>query len=47
MKNTAKNSKKEGRIVNVASAAHDFAYSQGIIFDKINDKERYIYIVHN
>ncbi|XP_049377233.1 short-chain dehydrogenase TIC 32, chloroplastic-like isoform X1 [Solanum stenotomum] len=41
MKNTAKNSKKEGRIVNVASAAHDFAYSQGIIFDKINDKESY------
>ncbi|KAG5589411.1 hypothetical protein H5410_039925 [Solanum commersonii] len=41
MKNTAKNSKNEGRIVNVASAAHDFAYSQGIIFDKINDKESY------
>ncbi|XP_027775037.1 short-chain dehydrogenase TIC 32, chloroplastic-like isoform X1 [Solanum pennellii] len=41
MKNTAKNSKKEGRIVNVASAAHDFAYSQGTIFDKINDKESY------
>ncbi|XP_049377614.1 short-chain dehydrogenase TIC 32, chloroplastic-like isoform X3 [Solanum stenotomum] len=41
MKNIAKNSKNEGRIVNVASAAHDFAYSQGIIFDKINDKESY------
>ncbi|KAM3379839.1 short-chain dehydrogenase TIC 32, chloroplastic isoform X1 [Capsicum galapagoense] len=41
MKNTAKKSKKEGRIVNVASAAHDFAYSQGILFDKINDKESY------
>ncbi|MCD9644687.1 hypothetical protein HAX54_033099 [Datura stramonium] len=41
MKNTAKKSKKEGRIVNVASAAHDFSYAQGILFDKINDKESY------
>ncbi|XP_059277261.1 short-chain dehydrogenase TIC 32, chloroplastic-like [Lycium ferocissimum] len=41
MKNTAQKSKKEGRIVNVASAAHDFAYAEGIRFDKINDKESY------
>ncbi|CAN4077384.1 unnamed protein product [Withania somnifera] len=41
MKNSAKKSKKEGRIVNVASAAHDFAYTQGILFEKINDKESY------
>ncbi|KAJ8553121.1 hypothetical protein K7X08_020514 [Anisodus acutangulus] len=41
MKNTAEKSKKEGRIVNVASAAHDFAYTEGIRFDKINEKESY------
>ncbi|XP_060178489.1 short-chain dehydrogenase TIC 32, chloroplastic-like isoform X1 [Lycium barbarum] len=41
MKNTAKKSKKEGRIINVASAAHDFASVEGICFDKINDKESY------
>lgn len=40
MKKTTRKSKKEGRIVNVASEAHRFAYSQGIRFDKINDESR-------
>ncbi|PNX97452.1 short-chain dehydrogenase TIC 32 chloroplastic-like, partial [Trifolium pratense] len=38
MKKTARESKNEGRIVNVSSGAHQFAYSEGIRFDKINDK---------
>lgn len=41
MKKTAQESKREGRIVNVASEAHRFAYSEGIRFDKINDESRY------
>ncbi|TXG70947.1 hypothetical protein EZV62_005882 [Acer yangbiense] len=41
MKKTARESKKEGRIVNVASEAHRFAYGEGIRFDKINDESRY------
>lgn len=41
MKSTARNTKREGRIVNVSSEAHRFAYSEGIKFDKINDKEGY------
>lgn len=40
MKETARKSKKEGRIVNVSSEAHRFAYKEGIRFDKINDSER-------
>lgn len=40
MKSTARESHKEGRIVNVSSEAHRFAYSEGIRFDKINDKSR-------
>ncbi|XP_019177951.1 PREDICTED: short-chain dehydrogenase TIC 32, chloroplastic-like [Ipomoea nil] len=41
MKETARKSKKEGRIVNVSSEAHRFAYKEGIRFDKINDSESY------
>ncbi|KAL1834801.1 hypothetical protein ACET3Z_004452 [Daucus carota] len=41
MKSTARESHKEGRIVNVSSEAHRFAYSEGIRFDKINDKSSY------
>ncbi|KAK3220670.1 hypothetical protein Dsin_014640 [Dipteronia sinensis] len=41
MKKTARESKKEGRIVNVASEAHRFAYGEGIRFDKINDESWY------
>lgn len=41
MKNTAQQSKIEGRIVNVSSEAHRFPYREGIRFDKINDKEGY------
>ena len=42
MKKTAKESKKEGRRVNVSSMAHRYPYSEGIRFDKINDKQGYI-----
>ncbi|CAI0403097.1 unnamed protein product [Linum tenue] len=38
MKKTAVESKKEGRIVVVASEAHRATYPNGIRFDKINDK---------
>ncbi|KAK8467513.1 hypothetical protein PHAVU_007G072600 [Phaseolus vulgaris] len=41
MKKTSRETKKEGRIVNVSSEAHRFAYSEGIRFDKINDKPSY------
>ncbi|XP_074333758.1 short-chain dehydrogenase TIC 32, chloroplastic-like [Apium graveolens] len=41
MKRTARESHKEGRIVNVSSEAHRFAYSEGIRFDKINDESSY------
>ena len=40
MKNTARESSKEGRIVNLASEGHRFAYSEGTRFDKINDESR-------
>ncbi|KAM7494272.1 hypothetical protein LguiB_028881 [Lonicera macranthoides] len=40
MKKTARESLKEGRIVNVSSEGHRFAYS-GIHFDKINDESSY------
>jgi WW domain-containing oxidoreductase len=40
LKKTARESQKEGRIVNVSSGAHQFAYSEGIRFDKINEKSR-------
>ncbi|KAJ0100348.1 hypothetical protein Patl1_20155 [Pistacia atlantica] len=38
MKRTARESKKEGRIVNVSSRRHKFSYPEGIRFDKINDQ---------
>ncbi|KAI9159695.1 hypothetical protein LWI28_001016 [Acer negundo] len=41
MKKTAKESGREGRIVNVASDGHKFTYSEGIRFDKINDPSEY------
>ncbi|XP_051129338.1 short-chain dehydrogenase TIC 32, chloroplastic-like [Andrographis paniculata] len=41
MKKTAQESQKEGRIVNVSSEGHRFAYSEGIRFDKINDSSSY------
>lgn len=41
MKKTAREMKQEGRIVNVASAAHRFAYREGIRFDKLNDPQGY------
>lgn len=41
MKKTARKSSREGRIVNVSSQAHRFAYSEGIRFDKINDESVY------
>ncbi|PON44177.1 Short-chain dehydrogenase/reductase [Trema orientale] len=44
MKKTAKESKREGRIVNVSSVAHRFPYREGIHFDKINDKSGYNYL---
>lgn len=40
MKRTAHECRKEGRIVNVSSNAHQLPYSEGIRFDKINDEER-------
>ncbi|XP_022737568.1 short-chain dehydrogenase TIC 32, chloroplastic-like isoform X2 [Durio zibethinus] len=41
MKNTACKSNREGRIVNVSSEGHRFAYREGIRFDKINDESGY------
>ncbi|XP_073002212.1 short-chain dehydrogenase TIC 32, chloroplastic-like [Typha latifolia] len=41
MKSTSRNTKTEGRIVNVASEAHRITYREGIRFDKINDQSRY------
>lgn len=41
MKNTARESQKEGRIINVSSEGHRFAYSEGIRFEKINDESSY------
>uniref|UniRef100_A0A7N1A515 Uncharacterized protein n=1 Tax=Kalanchoe fedtschenkoi TaxID=63787 RepID=A0A7N1A515_KALFE len=41
MKNTVKESKREGRIVNLSSEGHRLAYSEGIRFDKINDESGY------
>uniref|UniRef100_A0A2P2JFV7 Short-chain dehydrogenase n=1 Tax=Rhizophora mucronata TaxID=61149 RepID=A0A2P2JFV7_RHIMU len=41
MKKTALESKREGRIVNVSSEAHQFPYREGIRFDKINDQLGY------
>ncbi|KAI3943740.1 hypothetical protein MKW98_004245 [Papaver atlanticum] len=41
MKSTARKSSIEGRIVNVSSEVHRFAYKEGIRFDKINDQSEY------
>uniref|UniRef100_A0A7N2N3X1 Short-chain dehydrogenase TIC 32 n=1 Tax=Quercus lobata TaxID=97700 RepID=A0A7N2N3X1_QUELO len=41
MKKTARDSNKEGRIVNLSSMAHQYAYREGIRFDKINDESGY------
>ncbi|KAG5617036.1 hypothetical protein H5410_016860 [Solanum commersonii] len=41
MKETACETKREGRVVNVASDAHYVTYPEGIRFDKINDQESY------
>nr|XP_016508243.1 PREDICTED: short-chain dehydrogenase TIC 32, chloroplastic-like [Nicotiana tabacum] len=41
LKNTAQQSHKEGRIVNVSSMGHKFTYREGIRLDKINDKDSY------
>ncbi|XWS61759.1 hypothetical protein CRYUN_Cryun07bG0153200 [Craigia yunnanensis] len=41
MKNTARESNREGRIVNLSSEGHRIVYSEGIRFDKINDESGY------
>ncbi|GAV62698.1 adh_short domain-containing protein [Cephalotus follicularis] len=41
MKETARATGIEGRIVNVSSVAHLLAYEGGILFDKINDRKGY------
>ncbi|XP_042512024.1 short-chain dehydrogenase TIC 32 B, chloroplastic-like [Macadamia integrifolia] len=41
MKNTAKVTGTEGRIVNLSSIAHQYTYGHGIRFDKLNDKIGY------
>lgn len=40
MKQTAKSTGVQGRIVNLSSVAHVHTYNGGIKFDKINDKKR-------
>ncbi|KAL2334736.1 hypothetical protein Fmac_015949 [Flemingia macrophylla] len=41
LKKTTRESKKQGRIVNVSSESHKFTYREGIRFDKINDQSSY------
>ncbi|XP_027358935.1 short-chain dehydrogenase TIC 32, chloroplastic-like isoform X2 [Abrus precatorius] len=41
MKKTTRESKIQGRIVNVASTSHQLTYREGIRFDKINDQSSY------
>uniref|UniRef100_A0A0A9D9K7 Short-chain dehydrogenase TIC 32, chloroplastic n=1 Tax=Arundo donax TaxID=35708 RepID=A0A0A9D9K7_ARUDO len=41
MKKTSRESNVEGRIVNVSSEGHRFAYREGICFEKINDESVY------
>jgi WW domain-containing oxidoreductase len=41
LKNTARESSKEGRIVNLSSEGHRFPYREGIRFDKITDESSY------
>lgn len=42
MKKTARDSHREGRIVNVSSELHKVPYSEGIRFNRINDSEGYV-----
>lgn len=44
MKKTAKDSQKEGRIINISSDLHFYGYKEGIRFDKLNDEARYVSI---
>ncbi|KAI3447671.1 hypothetical protein Pfo_004336 [Paulownia fortunei] len=41
MKDTAKSTGIEGRIVNLSSVAHLHTYEEGIVFEQINHKSRY------
>ncbi|OWM72049.1 hypothetical protein CDL15_Pgr017932 [Punica granatum] len=41
MKTTSRQSNREGRIINVSSLGHRFAYSELTRFDRINDKSKY------
>ncbi|KAJ4891836.1 NAD(P)-binding Rossmann-fold superfamily protein [Raphanus sativus] len=41
MKSSSKESGVEGRIVNLSSIAHTYTYTEGIMFDYINDPDRY------
>ncbi|KAF8033042.1 hypothetical protein BT93_D1815 [Corymbia citriodora subsp. variegata] len=41
MKKTSQESDAEGRIINVSSEGHRFAYHEGIRFDKINSESEY------
>ncbi|KAL3499329.1 hypothetical protein ACH5RR_038422 [Cinchona calisaya] len=41
IKTTARNTQKEGKIINVSSWGHNIGYREGIRFDKINDKSSY------
>lgn len=41
MKNTAKSTGFEGRIVNLSSIAHVHTYGDGIRFKKLNEKNGY------
>lgn len=48
MKQTAKDTGIEGRIINLSSIAHAYTYEEGIRFNSINDEEgqeRYIYYI--
>lgn len=41
MKETAKSTGVEGRIVNLSSIAHQHTYSEGILFENLNDEKSY------
>jgi len=41
MKQTAKETGIEGRIVNLSSIAHLYTYEEGIRFDNINEEDGY------
>ena len=42
MKQTAKATGIEGRIINLSSIAHTYTYEEGIRFDNINDEVGYV-----